>query len=203
MPLKTKTRQNEERLRLPASVYAYLGRSSSGFGTNGFAVPLAAASGTVSPFDTGGLVEHIRPVCDWEADDRQEFLGDYSWAHTDLAVRLADHPSDALGALGNYLDGHVPSVRGPHMLWSGREGEIWDHAVNTWPAWTWEIRSPSLPAGNDIVCWTCPSHVFEQIRMVAEASPADADWFAFLLGRYVAGGISQMIVSKRREQEAA
>jgi hypothetical protein len=196
----SKTSVNERRLGLPSSVYAYLGRSSELFGANGFAVPLSSPKGSISPFDTGGLVDHIDPVNGWDDAERQGFVGDYSWTDAALIECLSSHPTPA-GVI-DYLDGREPPHTGPHALWVGRQAEIWKPGVNQWPAWTWEIRSGKLTAGTDIVCWTCPPHIFSQIQIIADNTPADIDWFEFLFGRYEPGGVSQLLAIKRSAQEA-
>jgi hypothetical protein len=197
----SKTPDNEELLGLDPAAYAYLGRASDQFGKNGFAVPISVPKGAVSPFDTGGLVKHIRPVCTWEDAERQAFLKDYSWTHSGLSNLLNQHPTGK--GLADYLDGLPPIVPGPHQLWRGRVADIWAPGTNTWHAWTWEIRGPKLPAGREIVSWTCPPHIFEKIRQFADSVPDDAAWFEFLFGRYVPGGISQMFATQRNEQAKA
>jgi hypothetical protein len=196
----SKTAANERRLGLPSSAYAYLGRSSELFGANGFAVPVSAPKGTISPFDTGGLVEHIVPVSGWADDERRGFVDDYSWPDAFLMQGLSSHPAGT--GLIDYLDGRGPPYAGPHDLWSGRQADIWKAGANTWPAWTWEIRAPQLPAGRNVVCWTCPPDIFSQVQTIAEDSPADIDWFEFLFRCYVPGGVSQMLANQRSAQEA-
>lgn len=62
----TSTSRNEAELGItPARVYAYLGRTCDAFGHRAVAIQFGAVTGELSPFDTGGLVGHIQPVCRW------------------------------------------------------------------------------------------------------------------------------------------
>lgn len=70
------TRVNEGILAIaPPHVYAYLGRPVELFGHTAVSLPIDALTGTVSPFDTGGLVGHIAPVKDWTQDARRPGCG--------------------------------------------------------------------------------------------------------------------------------
>jgi len=64
---KCTTRQNELVLGMPACAYAYLGKTVPDFGDAALAFPFDDIAGHMSPFDTGGLVEHIKPVSECEA----------------------------------------------------------------------------------------------------------------------------------------
>lgn len=190
----SKTRENEETLGIDPSVYAYLGRTSPAFGINGFALPLTKRppDAMVSPFDTGGLVEHIHPVDSWSPDATKGYLESYSWPGSALDSRLADYPSDL--NVESYLDGERPSLNGPHVIWGGVEAELWAHPDNGWQAWTWELRTVSrIPAGYDLFRWTCPPHTFNKLFDLALSDAANTDWYRFLAERYVPGGLTQIV----------
>ena len=195
------TQTNERVLGLNRSVYAYLGRGSTDFGQNGFTVPVNSVpnNGHVSPFDTGGLVKHIHPVCNWPQGKKREFLKDYSWPIKDVGRRLQEYPSR--DGLATYLTGQRPKSAGPHKIWTGTQGDIWQTNANTWQAWTWEFRTTvCLNAGIHVKFWTCPPHVFAELCQLAEGDPSKQQWYAFLAERYVPGGVSQMVRLLRDKQ---
>lgn len=196
--VKPTTKHNEEYLGLPPSVYAYLGRSSDQFGQNGFAVPLRGVAGDVSPFDTGGLVKHIAPVREWDQGRKRRFLQEYTWGDGSLSRLLKKYPS---ARLLEYLNGDPPNAVGPHEFWSKTEAPIWDPALNQWQAWTWEIRSEHFPVGDNLVKWTCPTDLYEQIQDFAEREPEEVEFFVNLNERYVPGGVSQLLRECRSHQE--
>jgi hypothetical protein len=110
---KSSTQRNEAILGIDGPcVYAYLGRTSTAFGQRAVALMQEALIGMVSPFDTGGLVSHIKPVRDWEDDEKREFLRGHSWATDELPVLLALYPGDLTA---DYLDGRCPAEEGPHL----------------------------------------------------------------------------------------
>jgi hypothetical protein len=199
---KSRTSGNEERLKLPASAYAYLGRGTDQFGVSALTLPLETnlRGGKVSPFDTGGLVAHIAPVNGWADADKAAFVAEYTWPCTDVKARLKEYPTQH--RLAAYLDGSAPHADGPHRLWTGREGKIWNGSGNTWQAWTWELRIQQLPAGRKLKHWTAPNKVFQDLMKRSELDEANAEWYEFLAETYVAGGVSQLIKLIREEQES-
>ncbi len=169
-------------------VYAYLGHASEAFGDTTIAIDQSHLSGTVTPFDTGGLRRHIVPVNEWDDDDKAEYLSQYSFPHSQLTARLAEHPST--GAMTDYLRGARPGVPGPHEYWTGkRAANIWAEEQNQWQAWTWEIRSHGqLPLGNGIHRWSCPTATYDRIQRFADDNLDMIEFFEFLFPLYVAGG---------------
>ena len=204
IPLLTKTEVNEKALGITRNVYAYLGRSADCFGTNAVAFPLKTPNGVVSPFDTGGLVSHIHPVCEWAPEQRSEFLNDYTFSTTEIEDRLRSYP--AQDGLDRYLDGGVPPLHGPHEVWDGVPADIWNDAQNEWQAWTWEVRSRvPFPGGSGLHSWTCPGPLFEQIQLRAEQSSDHTTlaWFEDLSSKFVPGGISQLIARFRQSRSVS
>lgn len=203
------TRLNEVKLAIqPPCVYAYLGHPLPEFGDVVLSLPAQALRGTVSPFDTGGLVEHIAPVNSWPDDRRQEFLEQYSWQSDELPELLKRYPQNTPPQRRAYLDASRPLVAGPHLLWPERRGAvttIWADMSNERRAWLWEGRSHhQLPVDGDLVYWSCSSPLYGEIRERADdAGAADIEWFEELLSKYVKGGVSALVRDMRSTQEAA
>lgn len=199
------TRKNERDLAISPSVYAYLGRALEVFGECALVLPRHRLAGSVSPFDSGGLVDHIAPANGWEAEERRTFLTGYTWATEELTSLLATYPGAT--AVASYLACERPSERGPHALWKGKpEGEIWSAANNDWRAWTWEARCEStFPVGHSLHRWSCTPQHYQQLLDAAASGESwvDGDFLEFLVGKYVRGGVSNLVRELRAEQEAA
>lgn len=204
------TRLNEGILAIaPPHVYAYLGRTLDVFGNTAVTLPIDALAGSVSPFDTGGLVAHIVPLRDWPEDARRAYLARYSWPSNQLPILLNAYPTATPARRRAYLNCDRPTVAGPHDLWPTDDehfvASIWA-APNEFRSWLWEGRSPNhLPINENLVGWSCPNTTYGEIRRQAEdaAAPADIAWFESLLLKYVDGGVSGLILSLRDAQEAA
>jgi hypothetical protein len=197
------TRLNEENLEIsPPCVYMYLGRTLEEFGKNAFTLMYDGFSGTISPFDTGGLVRKIKPLCDWCRDDRNAFLAAYSWSSDEMSELFRAFPGDDEASICRYLDGERPDGGGfyeavPEDL---PEADLW-RENDSWRAWIWEGRCPShLPIGSRLHRWTCPPEVFAEFQEVAVTRPDDLPWSVFLTERYVRGGVSHLIQSLLDEQ---
>jgi hypothetical protein len=197
----SKTRMNEANLGLAPSTYAYLGRPHEDFGSSAFAMEDAEFSGEMSPFDSGGLVSNIAPVCHWKDDaDRREYLRTYTWPTSQLAALLAAHPSAEKKLLGAYLRAERPPQAGPHEIWGGDSVDIWK-SNSDWRAWTWEGRCPgAIPTGRRLFRWTCPPPVYVQLLDLLEAGDLDADFSAFIISRYIPGGVSFLMETLRVHQ---
>ena len=188
-------------LDIDNSVYAYLGRGSPEFGTNGFTLPIASRplDGSVSPFDSGGLVEHIQPIQSWDEGRKKKYLEAYSWSQSELPDLMVAYPT--VDRLANYVDGVPPEQSGPHQIWAGVEAGIWAADVNSWRAWTWELRSPiGIPAGYELSHWTCPPHVFMAMQDAAMTDETEPEWYLHLAERYIPGGVSQIVRIVRDRQ---
>lgn len=203
------TRKNEARLAIqPSCVYAYLGHPLQEFGDVVLSLPADALEGKVSPFDTGGLVEHIAPINGWSDDQRREFLARFSWPADELPELLKRYPRTLPPHRRAYLDASRPHVAGPHLLWPERNGAvttIWAEKSNERRAWLWEGRTDhQLRVSGNLVYWSCSSPLYGQIREEAEdAAAADVDWYEELLSKYVKGGVSALVRDLRSTQEAA
>ncbi len=192
----TRTSRNEAWLGItPSRVYAYLGRTSESFGQAALTLrQTSMAGGDCSPFDTGGLVAHIQPLCGDQAACRT-FLAAFTFSIGELPGCLDAYPGDA--GTARYIRGEPPSPGGPHEVWTDRlVGEhhgVWVHPDNQWPAWTWELRSPvDLPGGEAVDAWTCRPDDFESVKeqlyAAAEADEALIDAASHLLASYRPGG---------------
>jgi hypothetical protein len=188
----------------PACVYVYLGQTLEEFGKSAFVLPFDAFSGTVSPFDTGGLVNHINPICAWTQDERRNFLKEYSWPAAEFPALLSLYPGQDQEEIRDYLAGNRPKKNGFHDLNPGlTPANLWTDNRD-WRAWVWEGRRPDLiEVGTRLFKWTCPPEQYERIQQVALSTPDKnkRDWFLFLSKAYVRGGVTQLILSLRGYQE--
>ena len=210
-PLATvRTRVNEEELGIaPPCVYAYLGRTLETFGTSAISLPVDEVPGVVSPFDSGGLVDHIVPLDKWETDQRRNYLARYSWPADQLDDLLAAYPTADAGRVAGYLAGTRPPQSGPHEVWPDDDdgpslvATIWADNDDC-RAWLWETRVPEhLPITN-LVRWSCSSATYDEIlRYTDTVNDADeAAWLESLLERFVVGGVSALVRELRAYQEA-
>jgi len=207
LALVTETREHEVRLGLASSVYAYLGRTLECFGDAAVAVALEAANGHVSPFDTGGLVSKIKPVCDWNDDAKKKYLDDLTWETNALAALLDVYPGPTVDGVRTYLQESRPPHPGPHELWEQEEpvAAIWE-SNDDWRAWTWESRSEhELPTGHYVVRWSCTVPIYQKFIAFAESvtDPVLQDWLEQISAKYVEGGVSRLLRELRNHQEAA
>lgn len=209
-----RTRLNEQELGIaPPSVYAYLGRTLETFGTSALSIAADQVVGIVSPFDSGGLVDHISPLDTWETEPRRYYLAHYSWPSDQLADRLAVYPTDQPARVAGYLRGTRPPQSGPHDLWLDNEEAAADPLVATiWAdnddcrAWLWETRVPEhLPVNDNLVRWSCSSATYGAILSYTETiqDVDEAAWVESLLERFVVGGVSALVQELRSYQEAA
>jgi hypothetical protein len=116
-PAGPTTQKNEDLLGIsPSCVYAYLGRMNEAFGDCAFCLPMKSLlnSGTVSPFDTGGLVDHIDPVKTWPTADKRLYLKAYSWSTSRLPILLERYPTHAPARVSAYLRAEKPPYAGFH-----------------------------------------------------------------------------------------
>jgi hypothetical protein len=203
-----KTHANEDHLGIPRSVYAYLGKTIEEFGEAAFVVEQSVLTGNISPFDTGGLVEHIAPIRTWPQDEKRKFLSANTWPHTKLGSCLSQYPGTADPLRRRYLDGGAPvGLEGPHVI-SGVDprANSWNDPANDWRAWTWEIRSadrfPIHP--HDIYKWTCPAAQRSEIERIALSTtdPHEQQAILVLLSKYHRGGVSRLVYDLCAEQAA-
>lgn len=192
------TRQAELDLGMPSgNVYAYLGRTRDAFGACAFAVPISCgqeATATLSPFDTGGLRKHIKPVAQWDAARQRRYLSDYSWPGAQLPTVLTDYPGENTDAIRRYLDPNQrPAQTGPAQVWAGKlAADIWSEPDASWPAWTWECRwSIQIPVGG-LLAWTCSPADYDLLLQEMEDTLPDADR-RWLMERYVRFGVSFLV----------
>lgn len=196
------TQRNERELDInPPHVYAYLGKTVPEFGNAAFAIGDGTIKGDISPFDTGGLVDHIHPVRDWPRNDRRAFLRANTWPSGRLHAQLERYPGTAVHEIAAYLDGERPSQPGPSAVFANPPpASTWSDARNIWPAWTWELRVANILAlsAADLVNWTCPAAMFNDVyEELLRSNHADA---GTLLGKYIEGGVSRMVERLRAVQ---
>lgn len=188
-----RTRRNEAALGLPASSYAYLGKTVPDFGDVGFAFPFDEITGEMSPFDTGGLVAHIKPVSEREDAEKRAFLGAYTFNTRNRKRLLAAYPGSSRKATLSYLRGEPPNAHdGPHRVWPS--GAVTDPAIaaiwnadNSWQAWTWEARARRRLPVKTVHRWSCSAVLHARIREYAETSAKNSElpFLEALLGAYV------------------
>jgi hypothetical protein len=206
----TTTKTNESALGIePNCVYAYLGNAVQIFGDTVLSLPVEAIVGSVSPFDTGGLVSHIAPVKAWEQERQRKFLQQFSWSSTELPHLLSLYPSTDPAKLGGYLDRARPAHAGPHELWTTPDdvkAEIWSDPGNGYQTWLWEVRSPTQIAINgNLVAWSCSGPVYEEVLTLSAnaTQPDELGFFEVLFSRYVPGALSGLLTFLRAQQAAA
>ncbi len=202
------TRRNEGVLGIhPPRVYYYLGRTIEAFGDAAVALDHGSLDGEVSPFDTGGLVDHIPPVRDWQANERTAFLTAFTGRSAELPNLLAAYPGKAVVEVRSYLLAHRPTADGPGDLWPGKpnNGTIWRDGTDS-RAWTWECRvvPPTIGQGG-LRSWSCTAVRYREIRRYAEALTDEVEIQAMeaLLAKYVRGGTSVLVQQLLAEQESA
>ncbi len=204
------TQQNERTLGIsPPHVYAYLGKTLPSFGKFGISLEMAGLvtsvpEGQLSPFDTGGLVEHIHPICEWDEEERREYLGQHSWDHRALETLLDTWPGNDPAEQAAYLDGDRPKMRGPHEALADISGdlpevELWVEN-GSWRAWVWELRVPARLPVDTLAFWTCPPDVFPAFLRLGDHKPAIQPQILELVARYVPGGLGQLIAKLRDKQ---
>lgn len=194
----TDTKDSEKKLKIDGPcVYAYLGRTLEAFGNTAFALKQNSVIGKVSPFDTGGLLRKIKPVSEWEEDEKCEYLNNFSWDSSELKSLLNKYPSTAKERLQQYINAEQPKETGPHKCWSKskKKADIWC-VNNDWRAWTWEIRSKKgIDTGTNVELWSCPPEDYVALQEYAENSDDEnvISFVVFLSEKYVRGGVSQLI----------
>jgi hypothetical protein len=201
----TDTRALEERLGLKPNVYAYLGRTLECFGDAAFAVSLEAASGhLLSPFDTGGLVNKIKPVCDWADDLRRKYLTALTWDFSERESVFRAYPGTTIEQVRTYLAEARPPHPGPHGYWNRKPiASIWSDN-HDWRAWTWECRTErQLATADHIIRWSCSLPIYQQLLEFSETvtEPSFQDWLEEVFTKYVDGGVSRLIRALREHQE--
>jgi hypothetical protein len=204
--LQTDTKKHEILLDLEHSVYAYLGRTLEAFGKAAVVLNYKAPiQGKVSPFDTGGLVNKIKPVCQWEPEAKKQYVKHLTWSFNQLPQQLKAYPGQNSGQVKEYIEGACPSQSGPHDIWDHEPpvAEIWT-PENHWRAWIWEIRSSKLPTGKNLAGWACDVATFQKILAEAEeATEQEQEWYQGLMSLYVDGGVSGLVQAFQARQLAA
>jgi hypothetical protein len=196
----SRCRNDEKDLDLPACVYAYLGRGEPAFGECGFILKFGDFLGFVSPFDTGGLLTHTKPIDVEELSVKQQYIKSFTWKVTSadsMRALVSEYPGNEEAALRAYQNGEHPKHHGPHDVWhsawAGTPFPIWRDNVAA-RARTWEGRIPNALPTPDIVAWSCPTSLYEQVQGLADAATGkDLDWFVSLFAKYVQGGVGQML----------
>lgn len=190
--------QLEVGLGLTPKVYCYINRTLEVFGDNGLAIAMTAPdNGKMSPFDTGGLCDHIEPICNWSEQKRQDFLSKYSWNTNSWEQLLNAYPGNSDKAIIDYNRSERPTFVGPYQVWLDKPAaDIWGSNEDC-RAWTWEGRWEKVVFDVDeLVAWTCSASRFQAIFERAENAESDelAAWYAKLFEKYVVGGVSEMVV---------
>jgi hypothetical protein len=186
-----------------------LGRTHEAFGSAAISLQMSALKGRVTPFDSGGLVEHIVPVSEWSEDAQRSYLAHFSWPTEDLPTLLTLYPSAARPRRRAYLNCERPDEAGPHAVWPPNDdsfvASIWNEP-NEWRSWLWEGRSEGqLPVDDALVAWSCSSTTYGSILEHTEQMSAASElaWVESLMAKFVPGGVSALIQDLRDAQEAA
>ncbi|MDP2308589.1 MAG: hypothetical protein Q8P18_21390 [Pseudomonadota bacterium] len=203
--IATSTKDNEVALGIapPEHVYVYLSGTDTtgGFGEALFALALGDFDGTVTPFDTGGLVGHHAPAMGWDPPGRRSALvKSLSWPTAELAALLAIYPGPDDDAWASYIDGTRPIHAGPHSLWSCSEAAcIWEDMANDWRAWTWEGRRPDrIESGAKIAFWTCSNAMLLQLQKWVTANPQHRAWLKQLMPKHIPDGVGELMAKHRK-----
>lgn len=207
-PRMTDTKQLELELGiLPHALYCYLGRTLEVFGDLALALaPSASTAGSMSPFDSGGLVEKCPPVCDWAHEKKKDFLAAYTWPMSERASLLRKYPGGEADDLRRYLDpSRRPEQQGPHSIWPDKpEANIWE-LDRHWRGWTWEGRWPDeLPIEGHVVGWSCAPARWADVITWFETEASDREFASFTRLRplFVEGGVGGLIASLHARQVA-
>lgn len=201
----SRTRQDEVTLGIaPPCVYAYLGMTLELFGKCAVALGFDQLDGHVSPFDSGGLIRHIHPLCDWEVPERQKFLAEYTWSSDQLPDLLKIHPGEGSAEIAAYLDGTQPTEEGFHAVYSESlpEAPMWKDNTDR-RAWTWEGRRQGGLPFRELVAWTCPPDQYAEILSLSPTTDDERQLVVWLARQYVRGGVAALLRALRPRQEAA
>ena len=168
-------------------------------------------AGTISPFDSGGLVDHISPLDTWDTVPRRNYLSCYSWPADRLSNLLDVYPTAEPASVAAYLRGTRPPQSGPHALEIDPQDAPQPPLVATiWAdnddcrAWIWETRVPEhLPVNSNLVRWSCSSATYDAILRYTETiqDAGEATWVESLFERFVVGGVSALVRELRSFQE--
>ncbi len=164
------TRRAEELLGLPHSAYFYAGRAHPKFGSTAFAFAAGcevAHTGSVSPFDTGGLLSNpphlklrLKPN-DGEAEraafGKASMLPLDQWRATFGRFLAAYFETDV-----DYWQ-KKPSRFDPERLFE---------LNNDWRAWTFEIRFSEGQSIHERAAWCADETVMSQLRRLDDQQPA-------------------------------
>jgi hypothetical protein len=175
------------------------------------AIAFDSFSGTVSPFDTGGLVQYTTPLQQWSDEEKTAYLRQYSWeSNNRVSLAILDlldaYPGQSPEDVRAYLAGNRPRVEGPHKVWaptadSTKQANIW--VENDAPrAWVWEGRMPHrFPDGFRLLGWSCPEHVRVQIRAQYEhaATRESFEEYKFLKDHFVEHGVTGLMCHIRNQ----
>lgn len=205
-PHMTTTKQCELDLGVAStSVYCYLGRTLEEFGDFAVALrPTPLPDAMMTPFDSGGLIANIRPICSWSNVEKSAYLTACSWSTVELRNLLQQYPGITPEEFRRYLDGERPLHPGPHALWGTvPEAMIWSEISNTWRAWAWEGRwANELPIHAALVAWSCAPARYASILAYADAvsDPALQPLVDRTLSLYVPGGVAHLLDRLKQEQ---
>ena len=205
------TQKAEQRLGIrPPRVYAYLGRTRESFGTNCVVLdPDGISRGEMSPFDTGGLLDFIKPVCDLPTDKgKSSFMAAFTFDIRAKANELDVYPTYDAQSFKDYIECKAPAQGdGPHDRWprsADHELPVWKSNAD-WRAWTWEARTLANDfAIGSLLHWTCHTNIYR--RVMAEARrkyPKERVWLLALADKYVQGATGTLVAALRSKQIAA
>jgi hypothetical protein len=173
----------ERELLLPRSVYFYAGRAYPGVGGIALAFDPSVDllhTGSITPFDTGGLVCGKVKSLKWMSDvERIEYGRRSIQPLEDWRARFAVFLAAYFNPLGSYVSNFLRPCR------NDPDG-IFEHVENTWRSWTLEVRYyEGQPLGR-VDHWCASEAHMAALDDAISASPARSALLADFARRSVA-----------------
>ena len=160
------TRKAEDLIGLGRSAYFFAGRACQDFGDVALAFSAeceAGHTGSVTPFDTGGLIlGHIHGNLPTSKEERARF-------GQESVIALDGWRT----AFGNYIAAYFPDCLG---YWTGRPTRLDPEQLyqqNTdWRAWTFEVRfSEGHPICQHLIGWSVREAYWNELFLAFDSSP--------------------------------
>jgi hypothetical protein len=152
---RERTRQTEMKFGLPESCYAFIGRATNLYGNGIFFFEIhdsgfSADSGSIGPFDSGGLMHGFialqPPLTD--SNDQVTFFNSHNHSLNGWPNTFFEYVSQNYSSYTHYIDGNPPQP--------GIERVV-KTAPNCDVAWTWEgrISKPVMPNKCKVKTFLC------------------------------------------------
>lgn len=142
-------------------MYFYLGFAHPDFGSIGFAFDTGKVTqvGTVTPFDSGGMVSgRIKPLDSEPPDARCRTVQENTVPYASRESAFTTFLDNFYSMPTSYLDDGPPERPDCYG--------IFHHGGNERRAWTWEVQLPAaLPLHDSVAAWSIPSHVHAELEL--------------------------------------